>query len=49
MLESMGFATGIDIDLLVGLRSRIESWIPHERYHGAIARAGLPKTYRRAG
>ncbi|OKO81102.1 hydroxymethylglutaryl-CoA lyase [Bradyrhizobium sp. AS23.2] len=43
MLESMGFATGIDIEALVALRSRIEAWLPGERFHGAIARAGLPK------
>lgn len=47
MLESMGFATGIDIEALIEHRKRIESWMPEERYHGAIARAGLPKAYRR--
>lgn len=45
MLESMGFATGIDIGALLDLRRDVESWLGDERYSGAIARAGLPKTY----
>lgn len=44
MLESMGFSTGIDIGALIDLRTKIETWVPGERFHGAIARAGLPKT-----
>ena len=46
MLESMGFATGIDIAALLELRRDVERWLGDERYSGAIARAGLPKTYR---
>ncbi|RDW14673.1 hydroxymethylglutaryl-CoA lyase [Paracoccus thiocyanatus] len=45
MLESMGFSTGIDIGALLELRRDVESWLGDERYSGAIARAGLPKTY----
>lgn len=45
MLESMGFATGIDIGALLELRRDVENWLGDERYSGAIARAGLPKTY----
>lgn len=45
MLESMGFASGIDIGALLDLRRDVESWLGDERYSGAIARAGLPKTY----
>lgn len=45
MLESMGFATGIDIGALLELRRDVESWLGDECYSGAIARAGLPKTY----
>lgn len=45
MLESMGFATGIDIAALLDLRRDVERWLGDERYSGAIARAGLPKTY----
>src|SRR5690606_15451752 len=37
MLESMGFATGIDIGALLELRRDVESWLGDERYSGAIA------------
>ena len=46
LLEQLGFATGIDIEALIALRRDVESWLPGERFSGAIARAGLPKTYR---
>jgi hydroxymethylglutaryl-CoA lyase len=46
LLESLGFETGIDIKALVALRETVESWLPGERFSGAIARAGLPKTFR---
>ena len=45
MLESMGFSTGVDITALLELRRDVESWLGDERYSGAIARAGLPKTF----
>lgn len=45
MVESMGFATGIDIPALLELRRDVERWLGDERYSGAIARAGLPKTF----
>jgi len=45
MLESMGYSTGIDIEALVNLRRDVENWLGDERYSGAIARAGLPKTF----
>jgi hydroxymethylglutaryl-CoA lyase len=48
MLESMGFPTGLDIAALVALRRDVESWLGDERYSGAIARAGLPKTFQYA-
>ena len=46
LLESLGYETGIDIEALVSLRGTVESWLPGERFSGAIARAGLPKTFR---
>jgi hydroxymethylglutaryl-CoA lyase len=46
LLESLGYETGIDIDALVRLRAMVETWLPGERFSGAIARAGLPKTFR---
>ncbi len=48
LLESLGFDTGIDIEALVKLRRTVETWLPGERFYGAVARAGLPKTYRPA-
>ncbi len=46
MLESMGFSTGVDIPALLALRHDVEKWLGDERYTGAIARAGLPKTFK---
>jgi len=48
LLETMGFSTGIDFEKLIALRKKVETWLPGERFVGAIARAGLPKTFRRA-
>ena len=45
MLESMGFSTGVDIAALPELRADVEKWLGDERNNGAIARAGLPKTF----
>jgi hydroxymethylglutaryl-CoA lyase len=44
LLGSMGIATGLDFDALMRLRSRIGTWIDGEPLHGAIWRAGLPRT-----
>ena len=46
LLESLGYHTGIDIQALVSLRATVEIWLPGERFSGAIARAGVPKTFR---
>lgn len=46
LLEQLGFDTGVDLEALIALRRDVESWLPGERFSGAIARAGLPKTYR---
>ena len=45
LCESLGLATGIDIDALVALRRDVENWLPNERFAGAIERAGLPKDF----
>jgi len=45
LLESLGFSTGIDLEKLLQLRRDIETWLPDERFSGAIQRAGLPKTF----
>jgi hydroxymethylglutaryl-CoA lyase len=48
LLESMGFATGIDPDKLLAARALLARGLPGETLHGAMAKAGLPKTFRRA-
>jgi hydroxymethylglutaryl-CoA lyase len=47
LCESKGFATGIDIDRLVAVRSILRSEMPGEALYGGLARAGLPD--RKAG
>jgi hydroxymethylglutaryl-CoA lyase len=42
LCESKGFATGIDIDRLVAVRSILRSEMPDEPLYGGLARAGLP-------
>ena len=42
LCESKGFATGIDIDRLVAVRSILKSEMPNEQLYGGLARAGLP-------
>ena len=48
MLESMGIATGVDIDRLLALRAAVDGWRPGQPLHGALWRAGVPKTFRAA-
>lgn len=48
MFASMGVETGLDFERLMALRGRIAEWLRGEPLHGAIWRAGLPKTMRRA-
>jgi len=45
MLESMGIATGVDIGRLLALREAAGRWLPDQPLHGALWRAGLPKTF----
>ncbi len=47
LLESMGFDTGLDIEALVAWRREVETWLPGERFSGAMERAGLPKDFRK--
>lgn len=46
MLESMGYATGIDLPALIGARQLLADSLPHETLRGGAAIAGLPKTFR---
>ena len=48
MLESMGYATGIDFDRLLEARAILHAALPDEPIHGQMPKAGLPRTFRRA-
>jgi hydroxymethylglutaryl-CoA lyase len=44
LFASMGVPTGLDFDALMALRAQVAQWLQGEPLHGAIWRAGLPKT-----
>lgn len=46
LFASMGVPTGVDVQALLRLRGDLAQWLPGEPLHGAIARAGLPRTLR---
>ena len=48
MLESMGFATGIDIERLLAARPILREGLPDEPMHGQVEKAGIPRTFRAA-
>jgi len=48
MLESMGFATGIDLDRLIAARAILREGLPAEAMHGHLPQAGIPKTFAKA-
>ena len=48
MFGSMGVDTGLDFEKLIALRGRIAQWLQGEPLHGAIWRAGLPRTMKEA-
>ena len=48
MLESAGLNTGIDLDSLLAARENMETHLQDEPTHGAIAKAGLPKSFQYA-
>jgi len=48
LLESEGIRTGININALLSIRELVASWLVGEPFVGAIARAGLPKTFAEA-
>ncbi len=45
MLESIGFATGIDLPKLIAAREILHSGLPDEPMQGQVAKAGIPKTF----
>lgn len=48
LLESMGFATGLDLSRLVAARALLAEGLPGESLHGQLARAGVPRTFKLA-
>jgi len=44
LFASMGVPTGLDFARLMELRAQVGQWLDGEALHGAIWRAGLPKT-----
>jgi hydroxymethylglutaryl-CoA lyase len=46
LFASMGVPTGLHFERLIALRDRLSQWLDGEALHGAIWRAGLPKTMR---
>ncbi|WP_046115153.1 hydroxymethylglutaryl-CoA lyase [Aquincola tertiaricarbonis] len=44
LFASMGVPTGLQFDALMSLRGRLAGWLAGEPLHGAIWRAGLPRT-----
>jgi len=44
LFASMGVATGVDFERLMALRAKVAQWLAGEPLHGALWRAGLPKT-----
>ena len=49
MLDSMGLRTGVDLEKLLAVRKIVHEALPDIEMHGALARAGLPRNYVRAG
>jgi len=45
MLQCMGIETGVDLPRLLALHEAAAGWLPDQPLHGALWRAGLPKTF----
>jgi hydroxymethylglutaryl-CoA lyase len=48
LLETMGYATGVDLERLIEVRRFVQASLEGEQFHGALSRAGLPKNYAHA-
>jgi hydroxymethylglutaryl-CoA lyase len=46
LLRSMGVESGQDFGALIALRGKLARWLDGEQLHGALWRAGLPRTLR---
>lgn len=44
MLATMDIDTGLDIEALLRLRAKVAAWLDGESLHGALWRAGLPRS-----
>ncbi|KAF1053726.1 MAG: Hydroxymethylglutaryl-CoA lyase YngG [Delftia tsuruhatensis] len=44
MLDTMDIGTGLDIEALLRLRAKVAAWLDGESLHGALWRAGLPRS-----
>lgn len=44
LAETKGFDTGIDVEQIIAIRSILQDAMPEEELHGALAKAGPPKT-----
>lgn len=44
MLDTMDIGTGLDIKALLRLRAKVAAWLAGESLHGALWRAGLPRS-----
>ena len=42
LCEGKGFATGIDVEKLIGVRAILREEMPGEALYGGLARAGMP-------
>ncbi|WP_353234101.1 hydroxymethylglutaryl-CoA lyase [Diaphorobacter ruginosibacter] len=49
MLESMGYATGVDLPALLKVRQAMRAHLPDGALRGGVAAAGIPATYAPAG
>jgi hydroxymethylglutaryl-CoA lyase len=45
MLDAMGIETGIDIEKLLAVTEKVQSFIPNESIYGFTKDSGLPKGY----
>jgi hydroxymethylglutaryl-CoA lyase len=48
LLEATGVNTGIDINKLLALRTKVAGWLQGEQTNGTLWRAGLPKNFKGA-
>ena len=48
LLESMGFATAVDLPALLKVRAFVQAELMEQALQGGLAKAGLPKSFRQA-